>query len=194
MSLENSKITQGTVPCVTINAMNKLQKIESMGLKVSWNTINIGLYGYDKIPVLLTYDEVINYLDSLLTKVTTQTDDIITLMCEKDNSIEFDKLLKKFAVNEKNNFLIEIRKWRAYLLKNLLDNISSDYFQGVLELMEFWTSMGISDYCPNVFPSNNDKAVLENYFSKSSFDFLIKSNYEWLNQEIYIIRNTENLL
>lgn len=161
---------------------NKLNQLKNMGFKIPWKLISIGLHGCDRIPVLLCLDEILEYFDSLLIKVDEQTDDIISLICEKDDPMKFDSLLKKFADKDESATEVQIRKWRVYMLNNLLENISEDFLQGLLELMEFWVTMGESDDCPLIFPTI--KMIKKDYFSKESYEFLVERNYKWLNQEI----------
>lgn len=172
--------------------MSKLLLLKSMGFYISWKTIYIGLYGYEEIPASLTREEVLDFLDGLLTSTNKHTDNIISLICEKDDCVMFDRLLKKLACNDCSNIAIEKRKWRSFLLKELLDNISNDYLQGLLELMEFWISMGEPENCPQPFPNNNDIESVQNYFTDLSYSFLVKKNYAWLTEEVStIINNTE---
>lgn len=167
--------------------MNRLKLLENIGFKISWRLISIGLYGYDEIPVLLTHDDVIDYLESLLTNTREATDNIISLICEKDNLVQFDRLLKEFVNDDESDITIQKRKWRAYLLKDLLNNINKDWLQGLLELMEFWISMGKPDDCPQTFPNGNDKVSIQNYFAQTSFMFFVEKNYAWLNKEVSTI-------
>ena len=60
-----------------------------------------------QFPVSLTYDDVLNYLDSLLTDIDEQTDNIIALVCEKEDSTKFDMLLKELANKDKSNIAVE---------------------------------------------------------------------------------------
>ena len=155
-----------------------------MGFKISWNLIVIGLYGHDEIPPLITRLDIVNYLDSMLTDVDEQTDNMIALICEKDDNTKFDKLLEEFASRDNSNIDIQKRKWRAYLLKNLIDNISEDSLQGLLELMDFWVSMGIQPNCPQAFPNSNNKESIQEYFTQASYEFYLNKNREWLDEEI----------
>lgn len=160
-----------------------------MGFKISWKLIIIGLFGDDEIPPSITHSDVVEYLDSLLIDINEQTDNIITLICEKDNSAEFDSVLKKLASEDTSDIAIQNRKWRACLLKILIENISKDCLQGLLELMEFWVSMGIPTDCPQTFPSN--KKSVQDYFTQASYEFNVNNNQEWLNEEILSIVNLE---
>lgn len=171
--------------------MNKLNILKNMGFKISWKLINIGLFGNDEIPSVLTHNDVVEYLDSLLTDINEQTDDIITLICEKDNSTEFDSVLKEFATKDASDIAIQKRKWRACLLRILIDNISKDCLQGLLELIEFWVSMGKPDDCPQTFPSSDNKESVQDYFTQASYEFNVNKNREWLNEEILSIVKLE---
>ena len=169
--------------------MNKLMLISNIGFKVSWKLIYVGLYGYEEIPTVITRNDVIEYLDSLLISENDQTDDIITLIYEEDLE-RFDKLLKKFALNDFSNIVLQKCKWRAFLLKELLNSISHDCLQGLLELMEFWISMGYSDSCPQYIPNNASET--KNYFTQEVYESMLNKNHAWLDKEILDIINLEN--
>ena len=171
--------------------MNKLCVLKNLGFKISWNLIAIGLYGNGEIPPLITHLDVVDYLDSLLTDINEQTDNIIALICEKEDRTNFDRLLKKLASEDNSNIVVQKRKWRAYLLKILTDNINEDGLQGLLELMEFWVSMGKPDNCPQTFPNSDNKKSIQEYFTQASYEFNLNKNREWLNEEIQSIVKLE---
>lgn len=158
-----------------------------MGFKTSWNLIAIGLYGDGEIPPSITPLEVVDFLNDSLTDIDEHTDKIITLICEKGNPTKFDELLKEFASKDNSNIAIQKRKWRACLLKILIDNISEDSLQGLLELIEFWVSMGKPDDCPQAFPDSNNKKSIQEYFTRASYELNLNKNREWLNKEIQSI-------
>ena len=172
--------------------MNKLYVLKNMGFKISWKLLTIGLFGDSEIPPSITRSDVVEYLNSLLTDINEQTDDIINLICEKDNSTKFDHILKGVAYKDTVDIAIQKRKWRACLLKILIDNISQDCLQGLLELMEFWVSMGVPDDCPQTFPNSNNKKSVQDYFTQTSYEFNVNKNREWLNEEILSIVKTED--
>ena len=172
--------------------MNKLDVLKNMGFAITWKLISIGLYGSGRIPVLLTYDDVFEYLDGSFSENNEQTDNMIVLVCEENEREEFDKLLKKFSNQESSDVNLQKRKWRCCLLRSLIDNIDEDYFQGLLELMEFWVSLGIPDDCPQAFPKPNDKTSIDNYFSQESYASNLNKNKIWLKREIADIINEES--
>lgn len=97
--------------------MNILNICDSLGLKITWKLIDIELFGSNEIPVLLTHNEVLEYLKSSITSINERTDNVVALICGGSDTIEFDNLLKKFSCEENSNKTIQKRKWRACLLK-----------------------------------------------------------------------------
>ena len=168
--------------------MNKLHILESLGFKITWRLLQIGVKGYCEIPPVLTRNEILEYLGDLLNNIDSQTDYVISLICE-ENPLEFNKMLEKYAENDWCDINIQKRKWRAYLLKTLLDNLSRDPLQGLLELMEFWLTMGKPDYCPHTFPTN--VTIKKDYFTEATYNLLVKKKRDWLNEEIAEIIGSE---
>ena len=99
--------------------------------------------------------------------------------------------MKAPARKDAADIVIQKSKWRACLLKNVIDNISADCLQGLLELMEFWTSMGMLDVCPQTFPNRDSKESIQNYFTQASYEYNLSINREWLSEEIQSIVSLE---
>ncbi len=94
--------------------MSKIYDLKELGFKITWNLIAIDLYGDDEIPPLITYLDVEDYLVSLLTNINEQTENIIALICKKEDRTKFDQLLKELANEDDSNIRVQKRKWRAY--------------------------------------------------------------------------------
>lgn len=164
--------------------MNKLDALEKLGFKISWKLVCLGLFGDAGIPPVLTRGEVIAYLTDSLIDVGGQIDDIVRLICEENDSAKFDARLRQLADGDSADTALQKRKWRAYLLKNTLDNMSGDCLRGLLELMEFWMSMGKPDDCPMIFPDHADKESVQSYFTKEAYELQVMKNRGWLEEEI----------
>lgn len=164
--------------------MNKLEYINKMDFKVTWKLIEIGLNGLEEIQPILTWDEVFEYLDNTLINETKETNNTIMIICQKNNYVETKKILHIFSNQDKSDVSIQKRKWRAFLLKKLLNSISKDSLQGLLELMEFWISMKRPNDCPFVFPKGNSSFIRQNYFTTATYNEQIKRNKIWLTEEI----------
>ena len=170
--------------------MNKLKILENMGYRITWKLIYVGLYGLNEIPILLNRDEVWDYLYDMLNNIDSQTRNIIDLICEKDDIKRADNILKNYMEDDSSDITLQKRKWRTYMLKTLLDNIDSDCLQGLLELIEFWITIGKPKDCPHIFP--DDKSISkEDYFTQSTYRFLVNKNRIWLNREIAEIIESE---
>ncbi len=172
--------------------MNKLYVLKELGFRVSWKLLAIGLYGMDEIPPSITRTDITDYLEDSLTEINGQTDNTVALICEKDAPEKFDKLLKKLAREDAADSVIQKRKWRVCLLKNVIDNINGDALQGLLELMEFWVSMRRPEDCPMAFPNSNNKKAVQKFYTQASYDLNLSRNREWLNEEISKIIKAES--
>lgn len=173
--------------------MNKLIVIKKMKFKITWKFIAIGLYGLNEIPPILTYDELFEYLDMLLNEAPNEkTDKIISLFCEQNDKQKVDKILRKFVVEDNSDNVIQLRKWKAFILKRLLDDSPCDVLEGLIALMDFWVSMGQPEDCPHFFPADNDKLEIEKYFTQYTYDLLLKKNRVWLNKECSCLVESEN--
>ena len=172
--------------------MNKLLLLRNMGFKITWKLIGIGLHGDNEIPVSINHDDVLEYLYEILSESGEQTENAIDLICEKDDSVEFDKLLVEFANKDSSDITVQRRKWKAGLLKNLIDNISSDCLQGLLALMEFWLSIGKVEDCPQSFPDRGNKESIQKYFTQSLYTSNLCRNRCWLKKEIKDIIRLES--
>lgn len=171
--------------------MNKLKLIEKMGFKITWKLIYIGLYGTPKIPVQLNCAELFDYLIDRLNDNDEWVDEIVLLICEKEDKTKIQSLISQFAKNEKSDNILQERKWRAFKLKNILNNMCDDCLQGLLQLMEFWVLDASCKDIPFDIPNSRDEDSIKNYFTKSMYKKQIVKNKNWLNKEINLIISEE---
>lgn len=164
---------------------NKLFCMEELGFNVTWKLILIGLHGAQYIPAQITYDDVFEYLNEYLCRENVaNVDSIISVINADSDYSKADKIIEALSEHDKADFLLQLRKWRVYLLQSLLDNSDKDYMQGLLELMEFWvTLMGAPEDCPIELPSNTDTLILNDYFTEDKYNALIKENKAWIGKE-----------
>ena len=162
-----------------------------MGFSITWKLILVGLFGRDQISALLTCEEMFDYLDEKLNVIDEKTDDIILVICERDDIIRAKTVVQKLAKKEHSELSLQIRKWRAYILKDTLDNLNSDFLQAILQLMNFWVLMGMPKDCPQEFPLQNNKLSKKEYFTRKMLEIIISQNTEWLKNEVDDIINIE---
>ena len=54
----------------------------------------------------------------------------------------------------------------------------------MIDLLDFWTSMGLPEGNPMPIPESNDKEILQEYFGDLSYLNVIERNQQWLQKEI----------
>lgn len=169
--------------------MDTIRKLKDMGFIITWKLIEIGLFGRDEIPVLLWKEDVLEYLDYLLSDINDQNDVAIELICNKEEPERFNNIIKRLAANEKSDVMIQKRKWRAYMVKSLIDN-NSDFPEGLLDLMEFWI---IKMHAPEDSPLSflDNRKDVQDYYCQSLYDICVEKNRIWLKKEISTIIDME---
>lgn len=171
--------------------MNKLKLIDDVGLRITWKLIYIGLNGRGEIPKSITRGDIIDFLSESLTEINPETDKTVELICNKDDDERFCKLIKEFADGDESDILLQKRKWVVCLLKILIDNINSDHMQGLLELTEFWMTVGADSACPIVFPEKGDGSSVTEFFTETSYIMNLNKCRDWLVREINDIKKSE---
>lgn len=171
--------------------MNKITKLINFGFSITWKTILIGMVGGNNIPPQLTKEELLNYLHALLEDETEQEDEIIALILMEDDPENLNNRIAMLASLDRSDYRVQWRKWRVYLLNEVLSNISNDCLQGLLSLMDFWVSTGVEKDCPQVFPQNNNSLAALDYFTVQMFEKLLTKNQNWLTVEINSIQKCE---
>ena len=168
--------------------MNVFDQIETMGLKISWKLLDIGVNGFGEFHAFLEYKDVTDYLcNHLDEKANPET---IALICEQDNSERFKRLLSCMAALDPFECETQKRKWRAYFLQVELDTLDNDPLRGSLQLMDFWSSLEDSEGGPDIFPSKDPRY----YFTESAYRTLVNANRIWLQNEINQIIECEKKL
>lgn len=173
--------------------MNALVFMRSLGLKISWKLMAVGLYGDGGAPAELTRQEVLDFLDLCLTREGPQMARIIAILCEENDHDAMDAKVKEFAGLDGSDLSLQKRKWRAYRLARLLEELSADPLQGLLALMEFWLPARGTG-CPLTFPRKDGSPSAEEYFTRSNYDAMVQRNRTWLSEEIGKIQRAEQPL
>ena len=101
--------------------MKALVFLRSIGLKIFWKLIAVGLYGDGGTPAELARQEVLDFLNLCLTQEGPQTDRIVSILCEGNDYEAMDAKIKGFAALDGSDLSLQKRKWRAYRLTRLLE-------------------------------------------------------------------------
>ena len=103
-------------------------------------------------------------------------EEYISLLVYEDDEPVVYKKIEDFMQKEKSLYEIEIRKWRAVKLYDLLSDIEKDEY-AVISLYDFWLSYGISEKI--------GKVCLEkgNEFLSKEKEVAIEQSRRWLVEE-----------
>lgn len=170
--------------------MNKIKELEKMKFKITWTLIQIGYLG-NEIVQQIDEKDISEYCYSLLENEKENLDEVAQLIGEKDDRYEFEKILDKLVKKENSNKELQFRKWRVYLVKQMICNLDEDYIENLLNITEFWLDLGQPEDAPHIFQSVNNKITPKEYYTKNAYERIIKRHKEWIEKEIERIHQLE---
>ena len=163
---------------------NPLYEITRMGFAVTWKLIDLGLDKSmdESIDAYLNEHGIICFLKDVLGNNSKRTDEIIDILCEDDDPVIMRKKLHEYAQKEPTSQRVQLRKWRAYALHELLTEIRNDPM-GHAELIWFWsTGLSLGDYLIEDYGS--DAAKISEFYSQEGAKQIIDVNEAFLAAEI----------
>lgn len=162
---------------------NNLYQLLEFGFQIRWTTVKIGYYGYHFIPPQLTMGEICEFTaEEMMNKDCN--DLVARLACAEGDKCEFEEVLNRLVKGEDVSASIQLRKWRVLLLFRQLKKLSDDYTEGLVQLTEFWLSLGLPDDCPHIVQGRNNCLSPNQYYTKEVYTALKKKNENWLESEI----------
>jgi|GEM_PF-200187 len=173
-------------------SMEKIKELIDIGFDVNWKLIKIGYLGNSIIQPQLSKKDICDYGYWILENTDDNISLISQLIGEVSDDYEFNNILFKLSKTELVDVDIQIRKWIVYMLSNKLSSLSKDYFEGILEITEFWVSLGQPNNCPHIFQGVGNTITPEEYYTKEIYDMVILNHKNWLNKEIKDIILLEN--
>ena len=159
--------------------MNALVFLRSIGLKIFWKLIAVGLYGDGGTPAELARQEVLDFLNLCLTQEGPQTDRIVSILCEGNDYEAMDAKIKGFAALDGSDLSLQYSRSSAAPMD--------------MVLMEFWLPARDTD-CPLTFPRKDGSPSVEEYFTRSNYNAMVQRNRAWLSEEISEIQRAEQSL
>jgi hypothetical protein len=80
---------------------------------------------------------------------------------------------------------VSIRKWRCYLLEDLIFSSDPDSFYSLIWVSEFWMQWQdkLSDEIPHIYQSVGNDISPEEYYSQENITQVLQSNSEWVSKE-----------
>ncbi|MBQ6332369.1 MAG: DUF2247 family protein [Clostridia bacterium] len=165
-------------------SINPLYKIAEMGFAVTWKLIGLGLDKSldENIDPYLNEEDTVRFLKDVLGNNLKRTDEIIAILCEDDDPVTMRKKIRELAQIEPTDQRVQLRKWRAYALQELLKEIKGDPL-GHCELNWFWsTGLSIGDRLIEDY--GNDPVKIRDFYSPQGAERTIRVNEEFLAAEI----------
>ncbi len=163
---------------------NPLYRIAEMGFAVTWKLIDLGLdksFDENFDPYLDEVDTV-RFLKDVLGNNLKRVDEIVAVLCEDDDPVTMRKIIREFAQREPTDRRVQLRKWRAYALQELLKEIKGDPL-GHSELNWFW-STGLSLGDRLIEDYGNDAVKIREFYSLQGAERTITANERFLATEI----------
>lgn len=175
---------------------------------MNWATALVGWKGlgrfspwpdrWKEFPSLITSGQVEEHaLERLEHSSDPQEVAIITTLLVAISSSEtrerIEELLANLAGICQHNHSLEMRKWRAVLLEELLENIPDKPVYGLIALSEFWQGFGFPSDSPHEAQGKGSPSSPGEYYTKENFERLLKQNREWLGKESASIKEQQKL-
>lgn len=171
--------------------MTIIEQMERIGFLINWTLIYIGYEGRLWLKPLLGIQDICDYALGLLERMTSGYILVAQLITEQKSAYDFEDTLKTLARLETVSADLQLRKWRVYLVDERLKTLSTDYFEGLIELTELWLGLGDIKDCPHIIRGINNNYSPNEYYTKNMYEYLVEKNKDWLAREIRSICSNE---
>jgi len=184
--------------------MKTFEKLKN-NFPINWTTVLVGWEGlgmispwpdkWNKSSPLLTINEIYEFCYEIIGKTNNSKE--INLIVE---ILEFEKkdpdrelvrcLLTPLSELYNGDKTFEIRKWRAVMLSELLEQLHGDALDNSLQIGEFWMYYGFLLDNPMKHP-DIDNVSSNEYGSKKYINRVIAINKKWLQNEFLFIKGVK---
>jgi hypothetical protein len=165
-------------------AMTIFEKMQGSELPLNWTTILVGWEGPGKLPRQLSSSEVASYAARMIEKSPEQPVEVFQLA---DASVGEDdkiyRLIRNLSAQEASDRNFETRKWRLFLLEEAMKELGDDPIYGLLHLSEFWEKFDYPADSPHEIQGRNNQYPPEAFYTDETFQRIIASHRQWLNDE-----------
>lgn len=161
-----------------------IENIKNLDINITWRLLYIAVQ-----EKMISPEDVIEYAADIL----MQGDDRMAI-CElagaDKNDLEYIKeKLFELVQDENSDKDFEERKIRAVVISEELKEKNSNYIDGLMELTELWVRFGYPADSPHVIQGRDNNISLTDYYTQSNYDKLYAKNKEWLEKELYFLKN-----
>ena len=161
-----------------------LQRLENEGL-LDWGIILQGWRGVSGGNYKLQTDYI---KDFALKEIEKKCEDISDTLIELFSAGSLEKeevteLLEDICEQEKINEEVSLKKWRLYMLEEVLDSLSNDCLYDLIHLTDFWLAWGNPEDKPHSIQGMDSEMNPTEYYSDNNYKKLIKAHKDWIAQE-----------
>lgn len=172
--------------------MSKLDEIKKLNFKITWKLIRIGYLGYENIQPQIDKQDVCNYAYYLLENMESNYNKVVQLITQKENDYEFNQILNHLAKLDNSNIELQVEKWIIFLTKKMIENLGDNYLENLLNITEFWVSLGQPNDSPHIFQSVGNKITPETYYTEEMYNVILQKHIEWISKQIQRVIQVED--
>ncbi|HBT95291.1 MAG TPA: hypothetical protein DEB24_03990 [Coriobacteriia bacterium] len=168
-----------------------IRSLRDIGFKINWTLLKIGYEGRDFLPRLISADEIRRYAEDSIDTMETGYESIARFIISEGEA-SVCEVLGEMSRRENADRSIQARKLRAYLVRETLATLTSDYFKGLLELSDLWATLGFPDDGPHIIQGSHNSLSPQEYYTQDMFELLLERHERWLEGEVRSIKGIES--
>jgi hypothetical protein len=162
----------------------KLKTLLDSRLPVNWATMRTGWNGPGKFPPQLSVADVAAYATQLIEENLEQPDCVLRLAGADENEREMvEKCLLRLAAQAGADEAVELRKWRALMLEEVLETLDDSPLYGLIGLTEFWEKFDYPPDSPHQVQGRDDQLSPADYYTAANFRRVLAQHRRWLDEE-----------
>ena len=156
---------------------------------VDYGVILQSWIGIPGVNIKLKYQDIIDFAIKRINNSPNELEENLlidlTSVCFLDNA-EITRILTELCDFEQVNITMSLRKWRLYLLKNILNDLETDALYVLIRLSEFWIEWQtvLIDPIPHLYQGVNNSMSPQDYYSEENMNRTIDIHKKWIENEI----------
>jgi hypothetical protein len=151
--------------------------------------------GLTDFPPLLSASEIAAYAEQRLTASDEAEVDFLEKFLSLDLQGASREQIESFAYRlsdlERHDTDVELRKWRAIRLEEVLETIPDDPIYGSIALTEFWQEFGFPPDSPHEVQGKDSSFDPSEYYRPENWTRLLNIHRVWLKNEIEVIQGQD---
>lgn len=158
--------------------------LKRSGIPINWGTIQVGWFGLGHYnDRMISPEELVEYAFDIWSASIDNHKCLNALaILSKREFDEISGLVDCLANICKYDEEFEILKWQIILLRQQIDELPDDPFEGNMALAEFWLNFGYPDDNPIVVQGRT--ITPQKYYTKQNYENLIIMHKNWVKSKL----------